>query len=116
MKAVLDGLLIHEYFKVWVRHMARRINPKVKSYYLFDGYAHLSSGLVCGLAGLSAGMAIGIVGDVGVRSLCGNPPTVHLWPRPRQKRRMAMQMDIPKLKAKSTLQKKGEGIGITLNC
>ncbi|KAF3433691.1 hypothetical protein FNV43_RR24794 [Rhamnella rubrinervis] len=26
-----------------------RINPKVKSYYLFDGYAHLSSGLACGL-------------------------------------------------------------------
>ncbi|KAE9446017.1 hypothetical protein C3L33_22043, partial [Rhododendron williamsianum] len=38
------------------------INPKAKSYYLFDGYAHLSSGLACGLAGLSAGMAIGIVG------------------------------------------------------
>ena len=29
------------------------INPKAKSYYLFDGYAHLSSGLACGLAGLS---------------------------------------------------------------
>uniref|UniRef100_M4CUT5 V-type proton ATPase proteolipid subunit n=1 Tax=Brassica campestris TaxID=3711 RepID=M4CUT5_BRACM len=43
------------------------INPKAKSYYLFDGYAHLSSGLTCGLAGLSAGMAIGIVGDAGVR-------------------------------------------------
>ncbi|KAL9662403.1 hypothetical protein QQ045_027236 [Rhodiola kirilowii] len=39
------------------------INPKAKSYYLFDGYAHLSSGLACGLAG----MAIGIVGDAGVR-------------------------------------------------
>ncbi|KAL7082788.1 hypothetical protein ACP275_14G123500 [Erythranthe tilingii] len=45
------------------------INPKAKSYYLFDGYAHLSSGLSCGLAGLAAGMAIGIVGDAGV-SLC----------------------------------------------
>nr|VDD37329.1 unnamed protein product [Brassica oleracea] len=44
------------------------INPKAKSYYLFDGYAHLSSGLACGLAGLSAGMAIGIVGDAGVES------------------------------------------------
>lgn len=43
------------------------INPKAKPYYLFDGYAHLSSGLACGLAGLSAGMAIGIVGDSGVR-------------------------------------------------
>ncbi|CAL9062649.1 unnamed protein product, partial [Musa banksii] len=45
------------------------INPKAKSYYLFDGYAHLSSGLACGLAGLSAGMAIGIVGDAGVSYL-----------------------------------------------
>ncbi|KAL0861894.1 hypothetical protein Bca101_041012 [Brassica carinata] len=41
--------------------------PKGKSYYLVDGYAHLSSGLACGLAGLSAVMAIGIVGDAGVR-------------------------------------------------
>merc|ERR1712183_569113 len=30
------------------------INPKAKSYYLFDGYAHLSSGLSCGLAGVRA--------------------------------------------------------------
>ncbi|AEE35740.1 putative V-ATPase proteolipid subunit, F/V-ATP synthase subunit C superfamily [Arabidopsis thaliana] len=49
------------------------INPKAKSYYLFDGYAHLSSGLACGLAGLSAGMAIGIVGDAGVRVVDCNP-------------------------------------------
>ncbi|KAK1647790.1 hypothetical protein QYE76_065595 [Lolium multiflorum] len=42
------------------------INPKAKPYFLFDGYAHLSSGLVFGLAGLAAGMAIGIVGDAGI--------------------------------------------------
>jgi F0F1-type ATP synthase membrane subunit c/vacuolar-type H+-ATPase subunit K len=36
-------------------------------YTLFDGFAHLASGLSCGLAGLAAGMAIGIVGDAGVR-------------------------------------------------
>ncbi|KAG0472568.1 hypothetical protein HPP92_014425 [Vanilla planifolia] len=45
------------------------INPNAKSYYLFDGYAHLSYGLGCGLAGLFLGMAIGIVGETGVRSL-----------------------------------------------
>ncbi|KAL0422828.1 UNVERIFIED_CONTAM: V-type proton ATPase subunit c1 [Sesamum latifolium] len=45
------------------------INPKAKSYYLFDGYAHLSSGLACGLAGLAAGMAIGIVGDAGAKGV-----------------------------------------------
>lgn len=43
------------------------INPKAKLYYLFDGYTHLSSGLACSLAGLSVGIAIGIVGDPGVR-------------------------------------------------
>ncbi|XP_073020659.1 V-type proton ATPase 16 kDa proteolipid subunit-like [Primulina eburnea] len=46
------------------------INPKAKSYYLFDGYVHISSGLSCSLAGLAAGMAIGIVGDAGVRMNC----------------------------------------------
>ena len=49
------------------------INPKAKPYYLFDGYAHLSSGLACGLAGLAAGMAIGIVGDAGVRANAQQP-------------------------------------------
>ncbi|KAG9142485.1 hypothetical protein Leryth_017005 [Lithospermum erythrorhizon] len=39
------------------------LTPKRQVRHLFDGYAHLSSGLACGLAGLSAGMAIGIVGD-----------------------------------------------------
>ncbi|CAI9302783.1 unnamed protein product [Lactuca saligna] len=48
--------------------MSIGINPKAKSYYLFDGYAHLSSGLACGLADLSGGMAIRIVGDAGVRT------------------------------------------------
>ncbi|MBA0758758.1 hypothetical protein Gotri_021726 [Gossypium trilobum] len=33
------------------------INPKGKSYHRFVGYAHLSSGLDCGIARLSAGMA-----------------------------------------------------------
>ncbi|KAF3454056.1 hypothetical protein FNV43_RR04503 [Rhamnella rubrinervis] len=64
------------------------INPNVKSYYLFDGYAHLSSGLACGLAG----MAIRIIGDAGVRYLhlhlyfncckldkfCSSPPKIAL--------------------------------------
>ncbi|URE10301.1 hypothetical protein MUK42_35594 [Musa troglodytarum] len=45
------------------------ITPKAKSYYVFDGYAHLFSGL----AGLSAGVAIGIVGDAGVRFLMWLP-------------------------------------------
>jgi len=42
-------------------------------YRLYDGFAHLSSGLACGLAGLAAGMAIGIVGDAGVRANAQQP-------------------------------------------
>ena len=34
----------------------------------YDGYRHLASGLCCGLSSLAAGMAIGIVGDAGVRA------------------------------------------------
>ena len=49
------------------------INPKAKSYYLFDRYAHLSFGLTCDLTGLSAGMAIGIVGDVRIRTNAQQP-------------------------------------------
>ena len=43
------------------------------SYSLFAGYAHLGSGLSCGLAALAAGMAIGIVGDAGVRANAQQP-------------------------------------------
>lgn len=42
-------------------------------YCMFGGYAHLASGLSCGLAGLAAGMCIGIVGDAGVRANAQQP-------------------------------------------
>ena len=38
-------------------------------YYYKNGYAHLASGLCCGLSSLGAGIAIGIGGDAGVRAL-----------------------------------------------
>lgn len=46
------------------------INQKITNtgYQDYDGYAHLASGLACGLSSLGAGMAIGIVGDAGVRA------------------------------------------------
>ncbi len=44
-----------------------------EGYTLFQGYAHLSSGLACGLSGLAAGMAIGITGDAGVRANAQQP-------------------------------------------
>jgi F0F1-type ATP synthase membrane subunit c/vacuolar-type H+-ATPase subunit K len=38
------------------------------NYSFYDGYAHLASGLSCGFSSLAAGLAIGIVGDAGVRA------------------------------------------------
>lgn len=40
------------------------------TYSLYTGFAHLASGLCCGLCGLGSGMAIGLAGDAGVRG-CG---------------------------------------------
>ena len=37
-------------------------------YSAFNGFAQLSAGLCCGLSGLASGIAIGIVGDAGVRA------------------------------------------------
>ncbi|KAL2062362.1 hypothetical protein VTL71DRAFT_6628 [Oculimacula yallundae] len=42
--------------------------PDVAGYSLFNGFMHLACGLSVGLTGLAAGYAIGIVGDMGVRS------------------------------------------------
>merc|ERR1711904_65298 len=51
--------------------IAQKVAPE--GYKMFDGYAHLASGLACGLSGLSAGMAIGVVGDSGVRANAQQP-------------------------------------------
>ena len=40
-----------------------------QNYSFKEGFAHLSSGLCCGLSSLGAGIAIGIGGDAGVRAL-----------------------------------------------
>ena len=46
------------------------LNQKIgDNYYFKQGYEHLASGLCCGLSSLGAGLAIGIGGDAGVRSL-----------------------------------------------
>jgi len=46
--------------------LVQQITPD--KYSAFSGYAHLAAGLACGLSGLGAGFAIGIVGDAGVRA------------------------------------------------
>ena len=43
------------------------------SYSAFKGFAHFAGGLSVGLSGLAAGMAIGIVGDAGVRATAQQP-------------------------------------------
>lgn len=42
--------------------------PPGQNYSLFNGFMHLACGLSVGLTGLAAGYAIGVVGDMGVRS------------------------------------------------
>ncbi|KAI9719576.1 MAG: v-type proton ATPase 16 kDa proteolipid subunit 2 [Candelaria pacifica] len=42
--------------------------PPTQNYSLFTGFMHLACGLSVGLTGLAAGYAIGVVGDMGVRS------------------------------------------------
>jgi len=41
-------------------------------YTSYAGYAHLASGLCCGLSCLAAGLSIGVVGDAGVRAVGQN--------------------------------------------
>merc|ERR1711907_96657 len=43
------------------------------SYSAYSGYAHLGAGLTVGLSSLAAGLAIGIVGDAGVRANAQQP-------------------------------------------
>lgn len=42
---------------------------KKDDYSMYQGFAHLASGLCCGLSCLAAGLSIGIIGDAGARAL-----------------------------------------------
>merc|ERR1712048_1048332 len=46
-------------------------NPK--AFTAFQGYAGFTSGLVVGMSALAAGLAIGVVGDAGVRANAQQP-------------------------------------------
>jgi V-type H+-transporting ATPase proteolipid subunit len=52
--------------------IANSLDP-TKEYSLFEGCVHLASGLATGFCGISAGYAIGLVGDAGVRSYIYQP-------------------------------------------
>ncbi len=52
------------------------INGKLDTpdtYSAYSGYAHLGAGLTVGMSRLAAGLAIGIVGDAGVRKFLDAP-------------------------------------------
>merc|ERR1711979_75563 len=51
------------------------INGKMTGgeYSSYSGYAHLGAGLTVGLSSLAAGLAIGVVGDAGVRANAQQP-------------------------------------------
>merc|ERR1712151_1232913 len=52
------------------------INGKLDTpaeYSAYSGYAHLGAGLTVGMSSLAAGLAIGIVGDAGVRANAQQP-------------------------------------------
>merc|ERR1712242_387122 len=51
------------------------INGKMSAatYSAYTGYAHLGAGLTVGLSALAAGLAIGVVGDAGVRANAQQP-------------------------------------------
>lgn len=50
-----------------------KVTKASEGYTLDKGFAHLAAGLTCGLCGLGAGYAIGIVGDAGVRGTAQQP-------------------------------------------
>ncbi|KAF8367119.1 hypothetical protein PRIPAC_84948 [Pristionchus pacificus] len=50
-----------------------KVKPTSEDYNLYKGFSHLAGGLTCGLCGLGAGYAVGIVGDAGVRGNAQQP-------------------------------------------
>merc|ERR1719326_2463402 len=49
-----------------------KIDPAA-AYSAYSGYAHLGAGITVGMSSLGAGLAIGIVGDAGVRANAQQP-------------------------------------------
>eukprot|EP00330_Aristerostoma_sp_ATCC50986_P001618 CAMPEP_0114600236 /NCGR_PEP_ID=MMETSP0125-20121206/22800_1 /TAXON_ID=485358 ORGANISM="Aristerostoma sp., Strain ATCC 50986" /NCGR_SAMPLE_ID=MMETSP0125 /ASSEMBLY_ACC=CAM_ASM_000245 /LENGTH=97 /DNA_ID=CAMNT_0001808153 /DNA_START=128 /DNA_END=421 /DNA_ORIENTATION=- len=47
--------------------LIQKVNTR-GDYTLYNGYAHLCAGLCCGLSSLTAGYAIGVVGNAGVKA------------------------------------------------
>lgn len=56
-------------------YLLTRLSGKMDAanYSAYSGYAHLGAGLTVGMSSLAAGLAIGIVGDAGVRANAQQP-------------------------------------------
>jgi len=52
--------------------IAGNLGPE-QDYSLFTGFMHLGAGLACGMTGIAAGYAVGIVGDAAVRAYVYEP-------------------------------------------
>ncbi|KAH8590763.1 hypothetical protein B0O99DRAFT_300687 [Bisporella sp. PMI_857] len=65
---VMSGIIAVYSLVIAVLIAADIAPPPEATYSLFNGFMHLACGLSVGLTGLAAGYAIGIVGDMGVRS------------------------------------------------
>ena len=49
--------------------LVQKVNNNHSQYNYKNGFSHLASGLCCGISAWAAGIAIGIAGDAGARSL-----------------------------------------------
>lgn len=76
MKSVIPVIMagiIGIYGLVVAMVLKGKIITAKEGYSLYQGFSHLAAGLTCGLCGLGAGYAIGIVGDAGVRGTAQQP-------------------------------------------
>ncbi|CAI4224353.1 unnamed protein product [Auanema sp. JU1783] len=76
MKSVIPVIMagiIGIYGLVVAMVLKGKVTSASDGYNLNKGFAHLAAGLTCGLCGLGAGYAIGIVGDAGVRGTAQQP-------------------------------------------
>ncbi|KAJ1346647.1 V-type proton ATPase 16 kDa proteolipid subunit 2 [Parelaphostrongylus tenuis] len=76
MKSVIPVIMagiIGIYGLVVAMVLKGKVTSSSEGYTLNKGFAHLAAGLTCGLCGLGAGYAIGIVGDAGVRGTAQQP-------------------------------------------
>lgn len=63
------GLIVAVILGSKIKYVASNAQTQALApYNAFNGYKHLASGLCCGLSSLAAGLAIGVVGDAGVRA------------------------------------------------